>query len=110
MTSVSCDKLNDALTRAEAHAPHLRLLMARHSDVRDTLAAGDLDGALAIHREPLDPDEPVGRALRRAKGQLALAVAIGDLAGLLDLEGVTHSLSDFADMALDKAIAAAIEH
>ncbi len=110
MTSVSCDKLNDALTRAEAHAPHLRLLMARHPDVRDKLAAGDLDDALAIHRMPLDPDEPVGRALRRAKGQLALAVAIGDLAGLLDLEDVTHCLSDFADMALDKAIAAAIEH
>ena len=108
MTSLSCDKLNDALDRADRHAPHLRLLMSRHPNVRDALAAGDLEGALAFHKAPLDPEEPVGRALRRAKGQLALAAAIGDLAGLLDLESVTHALSDFADFALDKAIAAAI--
>jgi glutamate-ammonia-ligase adenylyltransferase len=108
MTSLSCDKLNDALDRADRHAPHLRLLMSHHSNVRDALAAGDLEGALAFHKAPLDPAEPVGRALRRAKGQLALAAAIGDLAGLLDLEAVTHALSDFADFALDKAIAAAI--
>lgn len=109
MTSVSCEKLNDALRRAEAHAPHLRLLMSRHVDVRDALAAKDLETALDFHKAPLDPEEPVGRALRRAKGQLALAVAIGDLAGLLDLEAVTNTLSDFADFALDRAIAAAIE-
>ena len=101
MTSVSCDKLNDALDRADRHAPHLRLLMARHPDVRDTLATGNIDEALRAHTAPLDPDEPVSRALRRAKGQLALAVAIGDLAGLLDLETVTNTLSDFADFALD---------
>ncbi len=110
MTSLSCDKLNDALERADRHAPHLRLLMARHSDVRDALAAGTLETALAFHKAPLDPDEPVSRSLRRAKGQLALAVAIGDLAGLLDLDAVTHALSDFADVALDRAIAAAINH
>lgn len=109
MTSVSCDKLNDALGRAEQHSSHLRLLMSRHGDVRDALAAGDLDKALDAHRAPLDPAEPVARALRRAKGQLALAVAIGDLAGLLDLEAVTNTLSDFADFALDRAITAAIE-
>ena len=108
MTSVSCDKLNDALQRADAHAPHLRLLMTRHADVRDALAAGNLEAALSFHKAPIDPEEPIGRALRRAKGQLALAVAIGDLAGLLDLEAVTHALSDFADVALDHAINAAI--
>lgn len=109
MTSVSCKKLNDALDRADRHAPHLRLLMSRHENVRDALAKGNLDAALSFHKAPLDPQEPVGRALRRAKGQLALATAIGDLAGLLDLEGVTNTLSDFADVALDKAITAAIE-
>jgi len=108
MTSLSCDKLNDALDRADRHAPHLRLLMSRHPNVRDALAAGDLESALAFHKAPLDPGEPVARALRRAKGQLALAEAIGDLAGLLDLDAVTHTLSDFADFALDRAIATAI--
>lgn len=109
MTSVSCDKLNDALMRADQHAPHLRLLMSRHPDVRDALAGGNLDAALSFHKAAIDPDEPAGRVLRRAKGQLALAVAVGDLAGLLDLEAVTQTLSDFADFALDKAITAAIE-
>ena len=57
MTSLSCDKLNDALDRADRHAPHLRLLMSRHPNVRDALAAGDLEGALAFHKAPLDPED-----------------------------------------------------
>ena len=101
--------LNKALERAEQHAPHLRLLMQRHPDVRDALAAGDLAAALARHRAVPDPDMPVGQALRRAKGELALAVAIGDLAGLLSLEEVTGYLSDFADHALHMAIETAIQ-
>src|SRR5919112_3097850 len=44
-------------------------------------------------------------ALRRA---LALAVGLGDLAGELPLEQVTRLLSDFADRAIDEAVAAAI--
>src|SRR5205814_9029216 len=39
---------------------------------------------------------------------LALAVALGDLAGELSLEAVTRLLSDFADAAIDRAVAAAI--
>lgn len=105
---MSVEKLNEALNRAQSHAPHLRLLMQRHPDVRDLLAHGDLPGALALHRRPLDPGLPVGQALRLAKGQLALAAAIGDIAGLLSLEDVTGLLSDFADTALDQAIRTAI--
>lgn len=108
MPGMSVEKLNDALNRAEAHAPHLRLLMQRHPEVHDLLAAGDLPSALALHRAPLNPDQPIGQSLRLAKGQLALAVAIGDLSGLLSLEEVTGLLSDFADYALDHAICAAI--
>lgn len=105
---MSVEKLNAALDRADRYAPHLRLLMQRHGDVRDHLAAGDLDRALAVHRQPLDPDRPVGEALRRAKGALALAVAIGDLAEMLTLADVTGLLSDFADLALDTALRTAL--
>ena len=105
---MSVAKLNDALDRADRHAPHLRLLMQRHPDVRDFLASGDLAAGLACHTQAVDADLPIGEALRQAKGALALAVAIGDLAGLLDLETVTGLLSDFADLALDRAIKAAI--
>ena len=105
---MSVEKLNAALDRADRHAPHLRLLMQRHGAVRDQLAAGNLAAALAVHQRPLDPNQPVGEALRRAKGELALAVAIGDLAGLLTLTEVTGLLSDFADLALDTALRAAL--
>ena len=108
MPIMSVAKLNEALIRAARHAPHLRHLMQQHGDVRDLLAAGDLDAALARPLRDADPDQPIAQALRHAKGQLALAVAIGDLSGLLDLESVTLALSDFADIALDRAIAAAI--
>ena len=93
-----------AMTRAEAEAPFLRRMIKRFPDTADLLAAGALDRALAVVIE----DAPTGVALRRARGRLALAVAIGDLAGLLSLEQVTGHLSAFADFALDTAIRAAI--
>jgi glutamate-ammonia-ligase adenylyltransferase len=49
-----------------------------------------------------------GVALRRERLALALALAIGDLAGALPLLRVVGELSDFADRALDAGIAAAI--
>lgn len=48
------------------------------------------------------------RSVRRRRHALALAVALGDLAGEFPLERVTALLSDFADLAIDQAIAAAI--
>jgi glutamate-ammonia-ligase adenylyltransferase len=109
MASDPVQTLNAALARAQSHSPFLRLMIDRFPDVADLLAAGTLDAALAAHRAPFDPDLPVATALRRAKGQLALAAAIGDLAGLLSFEAAVAALSDFADFALDRAIAAAIE-
>ncbi len=52
--------------------------------------------------------DDVGAELRRRRTALALAIALGDLAGELDLERVTAALSDFADLAIDRALAAAI--
>ena len=46
--------------------------------------------------------------LRRQRHALALAVALGDLAGELSLEEVTALLSDFADRAIDRAVEQAI--
>lgn len=53
--------------------------------------------------------DDVGTILRIQKQRIALLTAIADLAGLWDLSKVTQILSDFADHALDAAIAAAIE-
>lgn len=85
--------LDEARARAEAFSPFLRGLIAR-ADADDVLA-----------RETL----PVPRRLRVERRALARDVALGDLAGLLDLTAVTAALSDFADSALDRAIAQAVE-
>ncbi|USI73292.1 bifunctional [glutamine synthetase] adenylyltransferase/[glutamine synthetase]-adenylyl-L-tyrosine phosphorylase [Sphingomonas morindae] len=105
--SADAASLSAALARAEAEAPFLRRAMQREPELVDRLAAGDLAGALALTRAVAG--ETVAVRLRRERRRLALAVAIADLAGLLDLDGVTGLLSDFADRALAQAIAAAIE-
>lgn len=102
---MSVAALVEALDRAERYSPHLRLLMRRFPVVVDALGAG----VLTYCAPEIDLERPVSQALRIAKGQMALSVAIGDLAGVLDLEAVTAHLSNFADRALDQAIRAAIE-
>ncbi len=92
----------DAVTRAENWSPYLRGLMRRFPDIAHEQR---WRGALV---PPIDGDEDTGVALRIAKGQVALAAALGDLSGALSLEAVTQGLSDFADRALDAAIADAI--
>lgn len=107
--SPSATRLNDALARAEAWSPFLRGQMRRFPDLAEKLSNGNLEGALAASAfEPVEAAD-VPRALRVARGRLALALAIGDLAGLLTLEQVTGKLSAFADIALEAAINSAVE-
>jgi len=97
----------DAIERARRHSPFLReALNAREDIVRRFVD----DGAPAAARLGISQsdDEDTGRQLRRQRHALALAVALGDLAGELPLEQVTRLLSDFADRAIDRAVAAAI--
>ncbi|KQM67702.1 glutamate-ammonia-ligase adenylyltransferase [Sphingomonas sp. Leaf17] len=94
----------DAIRRTRAEAPFLATLLDREPDVATAMLAGQ---AVAIF-DPALADAPVGRRLRLARRRVALTVAIGDLAGLLDLTQVTAALTDFADTALDMAIRAAI--
>jgi len=97
------------------NSPYLTLCMAH-----DPRFALDLltRGAEAVHAELLaslaalrvaPPDgTDVGRALRIAKRRLALAVGLADVAGEWPLERVTGALSDFADVAIGVAAAAAL--
>jgi glutamate-ammonia-ligase adenylyltransferase len=100
----------DAIERAQAHAPFLADGLARLPELTSLLEAGDGDAALAWAKRAGEdaPDVPV--ALRRERRALALAVAIADLAGAFPLARVLAELSDFADHALDAAIADAIRH
>ena len=95
-------RVAEATARARAHAPFLALLLDREPASATRLEAGFLDAAPA-----LAGDLPVGRRLRLERRALALTVAIGDLAGVLDLTAVTATLTAFADRALDAAITAA---
>jgi [glutamine synthetase] adenylyltransferase / [glutamine synthetase]-adenylyl-L-tyrosine phosphorylase len=92
----------DAVSRAESWSPYLRGLMRRFPDIAEE------QRWRAALVPSIDGDDDTGVALRLAKGQVALATALGDLSGALSLEDVTQGLSDFADRALNAAIANAI--
>jgi glutamate-ammonia-ligase adenylyltransferase len=54
------------------------------------------------------PMDEVGPCLRRAKGRVALMIALADLAGVWTLEQVTGALTRFADLAVAQALRAAL--
>ena len=82
------------------------MVMDREPALAETLAQGSLPALDSLWTD--NPDVAPARRLRIERRQLALRVAIGDLSGREDLTTVTRTLSDFADRALDTAIATAI--
>ena len=96
----------EAAARARKHSPFLRESLDAHSDIERCFlgkgAGAAIDLALSSNADSTEVK------LRKQRARLALAVALGDLAGELLLEDVTRSLSDFADGAIDAAVAAAI--
>ncbi|MBX9797059.1 MAG: glutamine-synthetase adenylyltransferase, partial [Sphingomonas sp.] len=98
--------LTDALARARAHSPFLTLAMEREPALAAALASGVLPDFAALR--VADSAVPLATRLRIERRRLALAVAIGDLSGRMSLAEVTAALSDFADYALNAAIAGAI--
>ncbi len=107
-TPPSAHDWTGALARAHAHAPYLSRALDRLPDLTALLASGEGEAALTWAKSAGDGASDVGTALRREKQALALALAIGDLAGAFPLLQVTGALSDFADRALDAAITAGI--
>src|SRR5690606_33212038 len=97
-----------AIERARAHAPFLAVALDRQPELAELLAQGDGEAALAFARTAGEGADELGVALRRERLALATALAIGDLAGAFPLARVMAELSDFADRALDAAIAEAI--
>ena len=93
-----------ALAHAWVHAPYLRGLIRSQPDLATADPDTALADALAAARGPGDPST----VLRAAKRRVALITALADLSGAWPLERVTAALSDFADLALDVSIAAAL--
>lgn len=97
----------EAIERARDNSPFLAGLIDRNADLIPAIEAGDFDGALAsaLARQ----SDKVATTLRLQRQGVALVTGIADLAGIWDLTRITRILSDFADHALDIAIAAAID-
>ncbi len=98
-----------ALVRAKENSGFLALQIELQPELAALLAAGNIQGALAFadYAGENAADDMAAR-LRKKRNALALSVAIADLAGAWDLTRVTHTLSDFADEALERAIEAVI--
>jgi glutamate-ammonia-ligase adenylyltransferase len=97
-----------AVERARAYSPFLRRQLEVHPAVAEALAAGSIEQALAAAAGAGTAVDMLATALRRERSALALALAVGDLAGVLPLEDVVGRLSTLADDALERALAAAI--
>lgn len=106
--TVTYGSLPDAIERAERHAPFLRFQLGARPAVTAALTGGDMAGAIAAaHAEGASAGD-VMAAARRERSGLALALGIGDLAGVLSLKDVVEGLSDLADRTLERALAGAI--
>ncbi len=103
----SMDARADALRRASDHSPFLREAIQARGDIVELFAEYGAVAAAELALRATGPN--VESRLRRKRHGLALAVALGDLAGELPLEEVTRLLSDFADHAIDETVMAAIE-
>jgi glutamate-ammonia-ligase adenylyltransferase len=101
--------LANAAATAWTQAPFLKGLLRGRRHVIEGLHAGGPDAAfVAALALADDPAIDVGERLRLARRDVALVVALADLAGIWPLERVTAALSDFADRSIDIAIAAAL--
>ncbi len=101
--------LATAIAVAWTRAPFLKGLIRRRAGVVAAIAGAGADAALAAVLAGFDgAGEDIGTRLRHLRGDVALIVALADLAGHWQLERVTEVLSDFADRAIGAAIAAAL--
>jgi len=108
LTRPSADKAvrQDALRRAHQYSPFLRDTSAAFPELARLFvekgSEAAVEAALAATGETVEVE------LRRKRSGLALTVALGDLAGELSFERATRYLSDFADWAIEKALATAL--
>ena len=104
---VSLSARYDAVDRAERFSPFLREACRAHPEIVQSFF--DEGPVSASERALAVEADDVENALRRRRAKLALAVALGDLAGELSFEQATRLLSDFADQAIGAAVRAAVQ-
>ena len=105
-TAKETDKRQDAVARARAFSPFLRESLGARPELAGVFL--NKGGRAAIAAALVPGDGLVEAELRRARLGLAVTVALGDLSGELALEEVTRHLSEFADLAIERALAQAV--
>ncbi|HEX5184698.1 MAG TPA: glutamine-synthetase adenylyltransferase, partial [Allosphingosinicella sp.] len=103
------ERIKDALARARAHSPYLKLQLERFPELARHLERGDAAGAIGTAAKAGEGAPDLAASLRRERNALSAALGIGDLAGLVPLDRLTASLSDLADRSLERALAATME-
>ncbi|WP_294609197.1 glutamine-synthetase adenylyltransferase [uncultured Roseovarius sp.] len=103
------ERLGELIAGAGGSSPFLKSLILREGDWLHT-AFQDPEAALDSLAADLRavPADALGDALRQGKRRVALLTGLADLAGVWPLEVVTGRLSDFADLACDLALKAAL--
>src|SRR3546814_10245961 len=100
--------VSSALARARAFSGFLARTIERNPQISGLLESGRVEEAYALAQAAGEGAAGTGQALRWRRNAIALVTAIADLSGAWDLNRVTRTLSDFADTALDEAIATEI--
>lgn len=96
----------DALRRAREFSPFLRETSAASAELAQLFVGKGSEAA--VEAALAATGDTVEAELRRQRSGVALTVALGDLAGELSFEQATRYLSDFADSAIEKALATAL--
>lgn len=101
--------LSDLLAGAGGCSPYLKALICQEAEWLDAALAAP-EAALARLHAALRavPGDGIGSALRAGKRRVALLTGLADLGGVWALEEVTGHLTDYADLACDLALRAAI--
>lgn len=96
----------EALKRAREFSPFLREAVVSLPEIVDQFI--EKGSNVAVEAALTASAPTVDAELRRRRLGVALAVALGDLAGELGFEEATRYLSDFADAAIERSLATAL--
>lgn len=101
--------LKDLLTGTGATSPYLRGLILKEAEWLPA-AFSNADEAVSDVYDALreSPADKLGDALRQAKRRIALITALADISGVWQLEKVTGTLTDFADLSCQLALEAMV--
>ncbi|TYB83494.1 glutamine-synthetase adenylyltransferase [Maritimibacter fusiformis] len=98
-------ELVELIRGAAGSSPYLKSLIDRDRDwLRQAFEIGPEAAFDDATRVEGDTDKALGSSLRLAKRRVALLTGLADLAGVWTLEEVTGALTQFADLATDRAL------